>query len=66
MLLDEDVLDTWFSSGLFPFSVLGWPDQVWNHSHLFFLFSFTGLDQLKESYEEKDLWREGERMTDLL
>jgi len=24
---DEDVLDTWFSSGLFPFSVMGWPDQ---------------------------------------
>ncbi len=22
---DEDVLDTWFSSGLFPFSVFGWP-----------------------------------------
>lgn len=25
---DEDVLDTWFSSGLFPFSILGWPNQV--------------------------------------
>ncbi|XP_044275514.1 valine--tRNA ligase [Varanus komodoensis] len=25
---DEDVLDTWFSSGLFPFSIFGWP----NHS----------------------------------
>jgi valyl-tRNA synthetase len=24
---DEDVLDTWFSSGLWPFSTLGWPDQ---------------------------------------
>ncbi len=23
---DEDVLDTWFSSGLFPFSVFGWPE----------------------------------------
>ena len=23
---DEDVLDTWFSSGLWPFSTLGWPD----------------------------------------
>ena len=21
------MLDTWFSSGLFPFSVLGWPDE---------------------------------------
>jgi len=25
---DEDVLDTWFSSGLFPFSVYGWPEQT--------------------------------------
>jgi len=25
---DPDVLDTWFSSGLFPFSVLGWPDKT--------------------------------------
>ena len=24
---DEDVLDTWFSSGLFPFSTLGWPTE---------------------------------------
>ena len=24
---DPDVLDTWFSSGLWPFSTLGWPDQ---------------------------------------
>ena len=25
---DEDVLDTWFSSGLWPFSTLGWPNQT--------------------------------------
>ncbi|HEY4219722.1 MAG TPA: class I tRNA ligase family protein, partial [Myxococcota bacterium] len=25
---EEDVLDTWFSSGLWPFSTLGWPDQT--------------------------------------
>ena len=25
---DTDVLDTWFSSGLWPFSTLGWPDQT--------------------------------------
>lgn len=24
---DEDVLDTWFSSGLWPFSTMGWPDE---------------------------------------
>ncbi len=25
---DEDTLDTWFSSALWPFSTLGWPDQT--------------------------------------
>ncbi|MFZ3070216.1 MAG: class I tRNA ligase family protein, partial [Anaerolineaceae bacterium] len=25
---DPDVLDTWFSSGLWPFSALGWPDET--------------------------------------
>ncbi len=25
---DSDVLDTWFSSGLWPFSTLGWPEQT--------------------------------------
>ncbi|MBY8880742.1 valine--tRNA ligase [Actinacidiphila acidipaludis] len=25
---DSDVLDTWFSSGLWPFSTLGWPDRT--------------------------------------
>lgn len=25
---DPDVLDTWFSSGLFPLTVLGWPDDT--------------------------------------
>ena len=24
---DPDVLDTWFSSALWPFSTLGWPDD---------------------------------------
>ena len=26
--MERDVLDTWFSSGLWPFSVLGWPQQT--------------------------------------
>ncbi len=26
MTQDEDVLDTWFSSALWPFSTMGWPD----------------------------------------
>jgi valyl-tRNA synthetase len=25
---DPDVLDTWFSSGIFPFSVMGWPEET--------------------------------------
>jgi valyl-tRNA synthetase len=28
LLRDPDVLDTWFSSGLWPFSTLGWPDKT--------------------------------------
>ncbi|KAJ4964063.1 hypothetical protein NE237_024002 [Protea cynaroides] len=28
MAQDPDVLDTWFSSGLFPLTVLGWPDDT--------------------------------------
>lgn len=25
---DDDVLDTWYSSGLLPFSIFGWPNKV--------------------------------------
>ncbi|EFQ92380.1 hypothetical protein PTNB73_09823 [Pyrenophora teres f. teres] len=32
---DEDVLDTWFSSGLWPFSTLGWPNQTADLEKLF-------------------------------
>jgi valyl-tRNA synthetase len=28
LVQDDDVLDTWFSSGLWPFSTLGWPDET--------------------------------------
>ena len=28
LIRDEDVLDTWFSSALWPFSTLGWPEQT--------------------------------------
>jgi valyl-tRNA synthetase len=28
LIRDPDVLDTWFSSGLWPFSTLGWPEQT--------------------------------------
>lgn len=32
---DEDVLDTWFSSGLWPFSTLGWPNETIDMKNLF-------------------------------
>jgi len=32
---DEDVLDTWFSSALWPFSSLGWPERTKDLSHFF-------------------------------
>ena len=28
LIQDQDVLDTWFSSALWPFSTLGWPDKT--------------------------------------
>lgn len=32
---DEDVLDTWFSSALWPFSTLGWPDKTEELEHFY-------------------------------
>jgi valyl-tRNA synthetase len=32
---DEDVLDTWFSSALWPFSTLGWPDKTSDYERYF-------------------------------
>ncbi len=32
---DEDVLDTWFSSALWPFSTLGWPDDTADFKHYY-------------------------------
>lgn len=44
---DEDVLDTWFSSGLWPFSTLGWPEKT-KDMEAFYPFSMleTGWDIL--------------------
>ncbi len=44
---DEDVLDTWFSSALWPFSTLGWPDITPDYKY-FYPTSFmeTGYDIL--------------------
>jgi valyl-tRNA synthetase len=32
---DEDVLDTWFSSGLWPFSTLGWPEETPDYQYFY-------------------------------
>ncbi len=32
---DEDVLDTWFSSGLWPFEILGWPEKTAELEHFY-------------------------------
>ncbi len=62
---DNDVLDTWFSSALWPFSTLGWPDQtedlkyfyptdvlVTGYDIIFFWvvrMVFSGIEQMGES-----------------
>jgi valyl-tRNA synthetase len=44
---DQDVLDTWFSSGLWPFSTLGWPDQTDDLKHFYpTTLLITGFDIL--------------------
>ena len=32
---DEDVLDTWFTSGMWPFSIMGWPDNTADLKHFY-------------------------------
>ncbi len=62
---DEDVLDTWFSSALWPFSTLGWPDEtedlkyfyptsmlVTGYDIIFFWVArmiFSGIEQMGDS-----------------
>jgi len=47
LIQDEDVLDTWFSSALWPFSTMGWPDKT-NELKAFYPTSLlvTGFDIL--------------------
>lgn len=35
VIQDEDVLDTWFSSALWPFSTMGWPDETPELKHFY-------------------------------
>ncbi|KPU42225.1 valine--tRNA ligase [Oxobacter pfennigii] len=64
LMQDEDVLDTWFSSALWPFSTLGWPENtedlkyfyptsvlVTGYDIIFFWVArmiFSGLESMKE------------------
>ncbi|MBR6921758.1 MAG: valine--tRNA ligase [Clostridia bacterium] len=47
---DEDVLDTWFSSALWPFSTLGWPDSTDD------LKRFFPTDVLVTGYDIISFW----------
>ena len=47
---DEDVLDTWFSSALWPFSTLGWPDKTPA------LSTFYPTDVLETGYDILFFW----------
>ena len=47
---DEDVLDTWFSSALWPFSTLGWPDETDD------LATFYPTDVLVTGYDIIFFW----------
>jgi len=51
---DDDVLDTWFSSALWPFSTLGWPEKEINGEKL--LESFYPGDVLCTAREIITLW----------
>jgi valyl-tRNA synthetase len=35
LVQDPDVLDTWFSSGLWPFSTLGWPEETADYGYFY-------------------------------
>lgn len=47
---DEDTLDTWFSSGMWTFSTLGWPEETKD------LKTFHPTDVLETGYEIITLW----------
>ncbi|MEK7643800.1 MAG: valine--tRNA ligase [Patescibacteria group bacterium] len=50
IIQDEDTLDTWFSSGLWTFSTLGWPDKTED------MKKFHPTSWIQMGYEIRDLW----------
>ncbi len=57
---DPDVLDTWFSSALWPFSTLGWPEQTED------LQRFFPTDVMETGYDILFFWVARMAMTSLL
>lgn len=55
-LKDEDTLDTWFSSGMWTFSTLGWPDTYQNGVKTGDLAKFHPTQILETGYEILTLW----------
>ena len=53
---DPDVLDTWFSSGMWTFSTLGWPENFKNGKKLNDLKYFHPTQMLETGYEILTLW----------
>lgn len=53
---DPDTLDTWFSSGMWTFSTLGWPDNFKNGKKTGDLASFHPTQVLETGYEILTLW----------
>ena len=53
---DPDTLDTWFSSGMWTFSTLGWPDNFKDGQKLGDLKKFHPTQMLETGYELITLW----------
>ncbi|MGI6347702.1 MAG: valine--tRNA ligase [Patescibacteria group bacterium] len=53
---DPDTLDTWFSSGMWTFSTLGWPDNFKNNTKTGDLKKFHPTQMLETGYEIITLW----------
>lgn len=53
---DQDTLDTWFSSGMWTFSTLGWPDTFKDGKKSRDLLKFHPTDLIETGYEILTLW----------
>ena len=53
---DADVLDTWFSSALWPFSTLGWPNDVGEHGNVPLLKNFYPTTTLISGFDILFFW----------